>query len=56
MISKAKLQKNFDARFAEFKDVLQEISDTLNKGQRKQLLKNEKIKREFDRFGVEYEE
>lgn len=55
MIDKEKLQKNVDNRFAEFKDVLQEISDTLNKGQRKQLLKNEKIKREFDRFGVEYE-
>lgn len=54
MINKEQLQKNVDARVADFKEILQEIADTLNKGQRKKLLKSEKIKREFDRFGVEY--
>ena len=44
MIDKEKLQKNVDARVADFHDVLQEISDTLNKGQRKKLLKNKKVK------------
>lgn len=56
MISKEQLQKNVDNRFAEFKDVLQEISDTLNKGQRKKLLKNKKVKEAFDFFGVDYDE
>lgn len=55
MISKEQLQKNVDTRVSDFHDILQAISDALNKGQRKQLLKNEKIKKEFDRFGVEYE-
>ena len=55
MISKEQLQKNVDARFAEFKDVLQEISNTLNKGQRKKLLKNQKVKEAFDFFGVDYD-
>lgn len=55
MISKKKLQENVDAKVMDFHDVLQEISDTLNKGQRKQLLKNEKIKMAFDFFEVEYE-
>lgn len=55
MISKEKLQKNVDTRVGDFHDILQEISDTLNKGQRKQLLKNKKIKGAFDFFKVEYE-
>lgn len=54
MIDKEKLQKNVDTRIADFKEILQEVADTLNKGQLKKLLKNEKIKRDFDRFGVEY--
>ena len=55
MISKKKLQENVNTKMTDFHDILQEISDTLNKGQRKQLLKNEKIKRAFDFFKVEYE-
>lgn len=55
MISKEKLQGNVDTRVGDFHDILQEISDTLNKGQRKQLLKNKKIKGAFDFFKVEYE-
>ncbi|MBQ4238407.1 MAG: hypothetical protein II698_03780 [Ruminococcus sp.] len=55
MISKKRLQENVDTRVSDFHDILQEISDTLNKGQRKQILKNEKIKKAFDLFKVEYE-
>lgn len=55
MISKEQLQKNVNTKVMDFHDILQEISDTLNKGQRKQLLKNEKIKSAFDFFKVEYE-
>ena len=55
MIDKEKLQKNVNARVADFKEILQEIADTLNKGQRKKLLKNQKIKEAFDFFGVDYE-
>ena len=35
--------------------VLQMISDELNQGQRKKLLKNEEIKAAFDLHGVIYE-
>ena len=55
VISKEQLQKNVDTRCTDFHDILQTISDTLNKGQRKQLLKNEKIKKAFDFFKVDYE-
>lgn len=55
MISKEQLQRNVDTRYVDFHDILQTISDALNKGQRKQLLKNEKIKGAFDFFKVEYE-
>ena len=41
--------------YAEVHDILQEISDALNKGQRQKLLKNEKIKKRFDFYGVVYE-
>ena len=37
------------------RDALQLLFDNVNKGQRKQLTKNEEIKEMFDRFGVNYE-
>lgn len=39
----------------ETKDALQMVFDELNNGQQKKLLKEEKIKALFDRYGVEYE-
>ena len=39
----------------ETRSALQTLFDNVNKGQRKQLVKNEQIKEMFDRFGVEYE-
>ena len=38
----------------ETKDALQTMYDTLNQGQRKKIVKNEKVKALFDRYGVEY--
>ena len=39
----------------ETKDALQTMYDALNQGQRKKIVKNEKVKALFDRYGVEYE-
>ena len=36
------------------KDALQTMYDALNQGQRKKIVKNEKVKALFDRYGVEY--
>lgn len=36
------------------REALQTVYDELNNGQQKKLLKSEKVKELFDRFGVEY--
>ena len=38
----------------ETKDVLQTVYDALNQGQKKQIVKDEKVKALFDLYGVEY--
>lgn len=38
----------------ETKEALQTVHDNLNNGQRQKLLKNEEIKKLFDRYGVVY--
>nr|DAL07805.1 MAG TPA: hypothetical protein [Caudoviricetes sp.] len=38
----------------ETKTALQTMYDALNSGQQKKILKNEKVKTLFDRYGVEY--
>ena len=38
----------------EIKTALQTMYDALNKGQRKKIVKNEKVKALFDRYGVTY--
>lgn len=38
----------------ETKTALQTMYDALNPGQQKKILKNEKVKTLFDRYGVEY--
>lgn len=55
-MKKAELKAALSASKAEYKDGLQTIWDNTNKGQRKKMLRNEKIKAILDRFGVEYEE
>lgn len=37
-------------------EALQTVYDSLNHGQQKQIIKNEKVKALFDLYGVEYEE
>lgn len=39
---------------AETKNALQTVYDTLNQGQQKKILKDEKVKELFDRYGVNY--
>ena len=39
---------------SETKDALQTMYDALNQGQRKKIVKNEKVKALFDRYGVTY--
>ena len=39
----------------ETKNALQTVYDSLNHGQQKQLVKDEKVKALFDRYGVNYE-
>ena len=54
-----KRQELFDKVVAlkeETKVALQLVYDTLNQGQQKKILKNEDIKKLFDRYGVEYTE
>lgn len=41
---------------AETKDAMQTMYDALNQGQKKQIVKNEKVKEKFDLYGVEYRE
>lgn len=42
--------------FGETKEALQTVYDSLNHGQQKQIVKDEKVKALFDRYGVEYSE
>lgn len=39
---------------AETKNALQTVYDTLNQGQQKKILKDEKVKELFDLYGVNY--
>ena len=41
---------------AETKSALQTVYDTMNKGQRKKIVKDEAVKALFDLYGVEYSE
>lgn len=54
-MTKEELTERVDALITETHDALQTVHDNLNKGQRQKLIKNEKIKTLFDRYGVEYE-
>lgn len=39
---------------SETKEALQLLYDNINKGQQKQIVKREEIKKLFDKYGVEY--
>ena len=51
---KAKLTEAVTNAKTETREALQLLFDNVNKGQQKQLVKREEIKKLFDRYGVEY--
>ena len=54
-MAKAALKTATEAARAETREALQTVYDTLNAGQQKKLVKDEKVKALFDLYGVEYE-
>lgn len=54
-MTKNELNKKTDKAVSETKSALQTMYDALNKGQQKQIVKNEDVKKLFDLYGVEYE-
>lgn len=52
--TKTELQEATAAGKENFRYVLQYIYDALNQGQKKKLVKDERVREYFDRFGVEY--
>lgn len=51
---KAELRIAVDAAKTETKNALQIIYDSLNQGQQKKIVKEDKVKALFDLYGVEY--
>ncbi len=49
------LTKAVNEAKAETKSALQTVYDALNSGQKKKIVKDEKVKELFDRYGVAYE-
>ena len=54
-MTKIELDIKTQAVIDETKEALQTMYDALNQGQQKKIVKNEKVKTLFDRYGVEYE-
>ena len=55
-MNKATLDQAVMKAKTETKDALQTVYDTLNHGQQKKIVKDEKVKALFDLYGVEYEQ
>ena len=55
-ITKEQLDAAVAAAKAETREALQVVYDAHNKGQKKQLVKDERVRALFDRHGVEYGE
>lgn len=53
---KSELNAAVKAMKEETRNALQTMYDAMNHGQQKQIVKNEKVKTLFDRYGVEYTE
>ena len=51
---KEELETKTDLVLNETRDALQMIYDSLNRGQQKKIIKNEKVKELFDRYNVQY--
>ena len=54
-MKKSELTQRTDNAVSETKAALQTVYDSLNEGQKKQIVKIEEVKVLFDRYGVEYE-
>ena len=54
-MTKNELKTAVEQAKAEIKNALQTVYDSLNKGQQKQIVKDEKVKKLFDLYGVEYD-
>lgn len=54
-MKKAELIKLVEEAKTRTKNALQIVYDSHNNGQKKQLVKNEKVREQFDLYGVEYE-
>lgn len=55
-MKKADLIRAVEDAKKETKSALQVVYDTLNQGQQKKIVKNEKVKALFDLYGVNYEQ
>ena len=55
-MNKYVLEEKTNNVLEETKNALQTMYDALNRGQQKQIVKNEDVKALFDRYGVEYTE
>ena len=53
---KTELNKSVENCRNQTKEALQTVYDTLNQGQQKKIVKDEKVKALFDLYGVEYDE
>lgn len=53
---KQELTKAVEEAKSETRNALQTVYDALNQGQRKKIVKDEKVKALFDLYGVTYEE
>lgn len=52
---KSELKKAVEYCRIQTKEALQTVYDSLNHGQQKQIIKDDKVKALFDLYGVEYE-
>ena len=55
-MTKEELENKTNDVINETRDALQTMYDALNRGQQKQIVKNEEVKALFDRYGVSYTE
>lgn len=53
-MKKLELTEKVAATKGTIKDALQTMYDALNHGQQQKILKNEKVKALFDKYGVQY--
>lgn len=55
-MTKTELNSAVESAKAETRAALQTVYDSLNQGQQKKIVKDEKVKALFDLYGVEYSE